>query len=664
MSSTNFFKVQKGIVLVGQASAPASPDNGSIYYDTVLNKFQKYENGVWSSFGGSSGINYIGNPDAEAGTSGWATFADAAASRPVDGTGGSPSSTFTQSTSSPLRGTANFLWTKSAANRQGEGFSRDFTIDRADLAKPLQISFDYEIASGTYSGGTSSTDSDLIAYIYDVTNSTLIEPSGIKLDGGVVGVQCRYRGTFQTSATGTSYRLIVFTATTSASAYTVKFDNFFLGPQVTTVGAVETDWASNLTFSPSAGFGTTTNSNFWWRLIGDTMFVKGNFRAGTLAASDAYIGLPGGYSIDPAKTTTSPTNTQTLGIVRRLVTAAGPSAASAFVAIFDGTNTDRVYIVESGGSATYTKQNPSSFMASNDALSFEFSFPVLGRSSNTLVSTDTDTRVVALRINGNPAAATTGNPIIIPTATFDTHGAYNATTGRYTAPVAGIYAVSGVLSNFSAANIGTFIYKNAVLDTRVGTSSSGNSVATISGTIKLVAGDIIDLRNDANFDGDADCNISIFRLSGPSQIAASEVIAVRASLTANQSSGTGDQTIVFDSKTNSARKEGDTHGAYNATTGIFTAPAPGWYLVSTHVTTTAVVSDVGLYLADASGTQLELFDASSGGFSTRNLGGSTLVKLNSGDTLKVVITRGVSTTVSGDVDARTTLNIVRQGGVQ
>ncbi|MEZ0208746.1 MAG: hypothetical protein ACAH17_01035, partial [Candidatus Paceibacterota bacterium] len=200
-------------------------------------------------------VNYIKNGHAEVNTTGWATYADAAASRPVDGTGGSPTVTWTRSTSSPLRGQASFLLTKDAANRQGEGASYAFTIDSADQAKVLNISFDWAVASGTYSGGSSSTDSDLIVYIYDVTNSRLIEPAPIKLDGAVVGTNYKYVSSFQSSSNSTSYRLIVHCATTSASAYTVKFDNVAVGPSVVTTGAFISDWQS---FTPTGAWSTNT----------------------------------------------------------------------------------------------------------------------------------------------------------------------------------------------------------------------------------------------------------------------------------------------------------------------------------------------------------------------------------------------------------------------
>lgn len=48
--ATNFQKISSGIQLSLQASAPSSPANGMIYYDSSLNQFQKYENGSWSAF--------------------------------------------------------------------------------------------------------------------------------------------------------------------------------------------------------------------------------------------------------------------------------------------------------------------------------------------------------------------------------------------------------------------------------------------------------------------------------------------------------------------------------------------------------------------------------------------------------------------------------------
>ena len=71
--------------------------------------------------------------------------------------------------------------TKDTANRQGRVVYTPFTIQTAHQAKVLQVSFDYIVNSGTFAAGTSSTDSDVIVYLQDVTNGTFIEPSSIKL---------------------------------------------------------------------------------------------------------------------------------------------------------------------------------------------------------------------------------------------------------------------------------------------------------------------------------------------------------------------------------------------------------------------------------------------------------------------------------------------------
>lgn len=180
--------------------------------------------------------NYLQkNPDAEIkSVLGWTRYVDTG-SRPVDGTGGSPTSdlTWTVSSTDPLSGTHSFLITKTAANTQGAGVAIDFTIDRKDRGNYLQLNFDVELVSGTYNSGTegaSPTDSDQIVYLYDVTNAALIEPDVYKVKVGTSGTPIQHQPIgFFAKTNSSSYRLIIHTATTSASAYTLKLDNFKLG---------------------------------------------------------------------------------------------------------------------------------------------------------------------------------------------------------------------------------------------------------------------------------------------------------------------------------------------------------------------------------------------------------------------------------------------------
>lgn len=196
---------------------------------------------------GSGGINYITNSDAEAGIDPWTTYVDAAGETPVDGTGGSATITLTQSSADPLRGTESFLESKDAANRQGEGVSVDFDIENADLANALSISFNYEVSSNY-------EDGDLRVFIYDITNDNLIEP--VNIDIKASNVPNKHVSVFQTAPDSTSYRLIIHTATTNASAYTFKFDNVSVGPGISTGTFNNSQSYRMVTFS---GYGSTNN---------------------------------------------------------------------------------------------------------------------------------------------------------------------------------------------------------------------------------------------------------------------------------------------------------------------------------------------------------------------------------------------------------------------
>ena len=65
--------------------------------------------------------NFVENGFGIEDVDGWAAYADAAGATPVDGTGGSPTTTVTRTTSAPLIGDASILLTKPASDVQGEG---------------------------------------------------------------------------------------------------------------------------------------------------------------------------------------------------------------------------------------------------------------------------------------------------------------------------------------------------------------------------------------------------------------------------------------------------------------------------------------------------------------------------------------------------------------
>jgi hypothetical protein len=200
---------------------------------------------------GSGGINYIDNDDFEANTvSPWATYADAAGTSPVDGTGGAPSITFAATASSPLRGTYSALLTKDAANRQGQGVSVDFTIAAADKSRPLLITWEGE-ASANYTG--SSGSEYMTMFVYDVTNATMLPVSG----GSVAPGSSKGSGFF-VATTSTSYRLIAHIAGTGTAAWTYKLDSVSVGPQSLGVGTANP--TSQVRVTNFAGYGSTNTA--------------------------------------------------------------------------------------------------------------------------------------------------------------------------------------------------------------------------------------------------------------------------------------------------------------------------------------------------------------------------------------------------------------------
>lgn len=620
---------------IPEIASPSTPPSGflSLYAKSDGKFYFKNDTGAETQVNaGIGGINYINaNPDAESGTTGWATYADAASSRPVDGTGGSPNITLTASAVNPLRGLQSFLITKDAANRQGQGVSFDFTVDRADMAKVLAIEFDYEPGSG-FTAGSDSTDSDLIAYIYDVTNGSLIEPTPFKLLTGA-GYEGKFASTFQTNSNSTNYRLILHIATTSTTAWTFKFDNVSVGPQEIIEAVPVTDWrAYTPTFSQ---WGTVTNINFFYRRVGDSVQVLGSFTAGTPAGGAAAVSLPAGLSIDTSKL---PPNT--LGMIGTAV-----NTTSGLENLYDQEN---AYVVHTDISSSltdtfYAFQSSGGALLDNGPLGagtnvvWQFTVPVLGWSTPILLSADQDNRVVAaVLVKTSTQLISVGTPIKLtfPTATtgfsYDTHNAWDATNNRYVFPVAGKYKVTfaarySVSSNGSHASF--FFRYNGITDTQfllrtINSAGSQTWAGTASYEFNARAGDFVEayITNDSvTVTIDADAAFQVHKISGNSFIVPSEAVVARYQL--SSTSTFNNAPVNFDTKVF------DTHNA--VTTGSswkFTAPIAGIYRVGmSSATTVAVNNNIKVHKNNSPEAQVLSNN-------TTNLeNGSVLVKLVAGD---------------------------------
>lgn len=615
---------------------------------------------TWATVTG--GINYLAsNPDAEADTAGWVTYADTAKNIPANGIGGSPVSTWTRSTVAPLRGTGSFLWTKAGtANRQGEGVAFDFTIDAADAAKPLAITFDYVLSSGTFTpsngitpplnDNTTSTNagnSDLEVFIYDVTNAILIPVTPQVLTSNSL-VPSAFKSTFQTSSNSVLYRLIIHTATTTTNNFAMKFDNFYVGPQSVSYGPPVSDLTPfTMLITGSVSDPTKATSPAYdqavWSRDGDCMIVRYEYgqsaNTGAANGSGAYLmGLPPGYTIDSSKITIN--STKSSGVVGS-ASVSGNSAGSGHVKAYDSTHLALLLEDAVSGVAEFWGSDYVGLTSSDVRVSFTARVPILGWSASALMSNDTDTRVVAASYSVSGATSIgIAQPCNFDYKYFDTHNAVTTGLGwKFTAPVSGIYRVSttGLVST-TVADIAVF--KNGALYI-VLTDWSTTLFMSGSGLVALTAGEYIDIRSttisqDTNPTVGFN-NVHIERLTGPSVIAASEIVSLNYNDSATSVSGSL-ATVVF---TNQVY---DSHGAMTA--GLVTAPRSGLYSIKSALSLsgTFAANDLSVLEIQKNGTAIaRLKKYAIGGETQLDLLLDTDAQLVAGDIVRIQVSSDATT---------------------
>ena len=290
--------------LTEQGSTPSTPSSGTkkFYAKTDGKVYTLNSAGEERQVGsgtGAGGKNYL--QDLYDGTSvtGISTYADAAASSPVDGTGGSPSiSAAALNTSTPLRGTSSQRLSKGAVNEQGEGWAIDFTVDRADYegGKPLIIQFRYKTSA-------SYASSDIRMFVYDRDGATLLNVQDISNNSGNLLASSNtslFTGTFYPNSSNNDYRLIFHITSTNASAYDIDVIDLSVGPDTVTPSAIVTE---PVAYTPTfVGLGSVTSINITsWR-VGNTLRIAGNFTTGTCTATTAtmtlgFNGVSGGLTI-------------------------------------------------------------------------------------------------------------------------------------------------------------------------------------------------------------------------------------------------------------------------------------------------------------------------------------------------------------------------------
>ncbi|MEZ0208594.1 MAG: hypothetical protein ACAH17_00250, partial [Candidatus Paceibacterota bacterium] len=459
--------------------------------------------------------------------------------------------------------------------------------------------------------------------------------------------------------------------TTSASAYTVKFDNVAVGPSVVTTGAFISDWQS---FTPTGAWSTNTTYTGKWRRVGEMMEVIARVAtSGAPTSANLTVNLPTGYTIDTTKINSTASGRDIFGSAA--IDDTGTAIYAGFIG-YSSTTAVRVFVGDAGstylGESSVTQAAPMTF-GSGDAVDLKFSVPIVGWGTSQVLSSETDTRVVAAKLTKSGTQAFSSETKITSFATsFDTHGAWDSTNHRYVFPLAGHYKINiNYNSTPGTTATQTPAYKiDGGSTVYFGAGSNGSATARVSGTdlINVRAGQYLEvyLFTNASVTVQAtETYITIERLSGPSQVAASESVSVLY---------TGDGSGLLDIKTSGTKfqydtKVIDTHSAWSTSSDLFTAPVSGVYQFSGYnpisgaSSTDLTNATIALVCSDSAKSQTVSNGISSVGNSTTSahLVYSTLMYLKAGETVSLQNAFTTTTLNQDRTAARSRIAIHRVG---
>lgn len=562
--------------------------------------------GKWvaiESSGGGGEKNYIENPDFNTGSvSGWGLFNTTLTSKIPTGSiiaGAASITTFAADNSvTPLAGAYSLKVASSGALSAGHGFISDaFTIDKEDQAKVMGWSFAYEKIAGTldFSGTSNNT---WAVYIYD--GVAWIQPAGVYnlVQSSGVGIAS---GTFQTTATGTQYRIALVCVTATAGATDMRFDSFSLGPALTVQGAAISDW---INYTPTGTWVANATYTGKYRRVGDSLEVQARVATSGAPSGALTFSIPAGLSIDTAKL-----NSSVAGFTaiegQAVINDSSITGYKAFPVYNSATSILIAFQNNVSGAATGANQASPITFGAGDSAEVVFTAPISGWSSNTVLSQDTDTRVVAARsISSNAGAWPTVDTVInYETVSYDTHA--SITTGAswsYRISVSGYYKVSASHQG-TASGATTLILRARKNGSQFATgtfplnAATSNIIVRVDGQNYFNAGDTIDIAASSSagtgtFVGSASASVvQIERLSGPATIAASETVAMARAGSVVRSVPVAGAYLDFDNTSGFT----DTHSAWRAGSGYvagtgawsvqpaYVVPVSGIYSVSARI---------------------------------------------------------------------------------
>lgn len=494
-NSSNKFTSLKAASGLGTSYEVTFPDDAGAAGQTLVNQgsgvldWETATGGVRSWITGDSS-------DFENSAGDWAEYDDGATATPVDGTGSTAANlTVTRTTTGGevLAGAASLKIAKAAADAQGEGISLAFSIDVAQQGQLQAVPFIFKT-------GSNYVNEHYKMFVYDVTNAQLLNVFTLDNNNGSLftspSTGTFFSGVFVASGSSTSYRLIIHSTSTTATAFDFFIDEIKPGPiSSALVGFNSHGW---IAYTPDiTGFGTESGVTFFYMRKGDSVKLRGFFTGGTSEAAAGRLPLPSGMSLDTAKLSGDQKDQLGwwYGDVDSTAVNTPEASKGPWPLVFDSASTTSLAFGRTVDSDNtfFNVDNIGGFVSNNTFQSVLTDWiPISGFQDSSVMSQHmAQLQTVSARATGDPASAADGAPIIFPTETWDEYGLYDNSTGQFDCPRPGKLKVYGFVGSASAAST-LGVYKNGSLYATVAVLVNGDAVFDTS--VDVVKDDLIDIR--------------------------------------------------------------------------------------------------------------------------------------------------------------------------